>query len=44
MIELVLFAVFELKLGTVDQVDVDVEWRLRPYLNTAKKRLSLAND
>ena len=36
--------VFEIKLGTVDQVDVDVEWRLRPYLNTAKKRLALSDE
>ena len=31
------FCVFEVKLGTVDQVDVDVEWRLRPYLNILAK-------
>lgn len=37
-------AVFEIKLGTVDQSDVDVEWRLRPYMNTAKKRLALSTD
>ena len=37
-------AVFEIKLGTVDQSDIDVEWRLRPYMNTAKKRLTLSTD
>ena len=37
-------AVFEIKLGTVDQADVDVEWRLRPYMNTARKRLALSTE
>lgn len=37
-------AVFEIKLGTIDQTDVDVEWRLRPYMNTAKKRLAISTD
>ena len=37
------FAVYEIKLGTVDQAEVDVEWRLRPYMNTAKKRLALSS-
>lgn len=37
-----LLLVYEIKLGTVDQADVDVEWRLRPYMNTAKKRLALS--
>ena len=35
-------AVYEIKLGTVEQSDVDVEWRLRPYMNTAKKRMALS--
>ena len=34
--------VYEIKLGTVDQAEVDIEWKLRPYMNTAKKRLALA--
>lgn len=34
--------VYEIKLGTVEQSDVDVEWRLRPYMNTAKKRMALS--
>jgi U3 small nucleolar ribonucleoprotein protein IMP4 len=30
--------VYEIRLGTVDQTEADVEWKLRPYQNTAKKR------
>ncbi|KAG9292847.1 hypothetical protein G9A89_016209 [Geosiphon pyriformis] len=30
--------VYEIKLGTVDLKDADVEWVLRPYQRTAKKR------
>ena len=30
--------VYEIRLGTVDQSEADVEWRLKPYMNTAKKR------
>jgi U3 small nucleolar ribonucleoprotein protein IMP4 len=30
--------VYEIKLGTVDQTDADVEWVLKPYMNTSKKR------
>ncbi|XP_028398119.1 U3 small nucleolar ribonucleoprotein protein IMP4-like [Dendronephthya gigantea] len=30
--------VYEIRLGTVDQTEADVEWRLKPYMNTAKKR------
>jgi U3 small nucleolar ribonucleoprotein protein IMP4 len=29
---------FQIKLGTVDVEEADVEWVLRPYMNTAKKR------
>ncbi|UOH82321.1 hypothetical protein LQV05_005019 [Cryptococcus neoformans] len=29
---------FEIRQGTVDQTEADVEWLLRPYLRTAKKR------
>lgn len=36
------FLVYEIKLGTVDQAEVDTEWRLRPYMNTARKRLALS--
>ena len=39
-----LLVVYEIKLGTVDQMDVDVEWKLRPYMNTARKRLALSTD
>lgn len=35
---------YEIKLGTVDQAEVDVEWRLRPYMNTARKRFNLSTD
>jgi U3 small nucleolar ribonucleoprotein protein IMP4 len=35
---------YEIKLGTVDQAEVDVEWRLRPYMNTARKRYNLSTD
>ena len=37
-------AVYEIKLGTVDQAEIDVEWRLRPYMNTARKRFNLSTD
>ena len=37
-------SVYEIRLGTVDQTDVDVEWRLRPYMNTARKRFALSTD
>ncbi|KAJ9094938.1 hypothetical protein QFC21_005730 [Naganishia friedmannii] len=29
---------YEIRLGTVDQTEADVEWLLRPYQRTAKKR------
>lgn len=29
---------YEVRLGTVDQTEADVEWLLRPYQRTAKKR------
>jgi U3 small nucleolar ribonucleoprotein protein IMP4 len=36
--------VYDIKLGTLDNADTaDSEWRLRPYMNTAKKRQYLAN-
>ncbi|GAB6029181.1 snoRNA-binding rRNA-processing protein imp4 [Chamberlinius hualienensis] len=38
---------FSIKQGTIDQGDAaDIEWELRPYMNTAKKRrvLSVEND
>ena len=35
--------VYEVRLGTVEQAEVDVEWQLRPYMNTARKRLALSN-
>jgi len=36
------FIVYEIKLGTVDQNEADVEWRLRPYMNASKKRKMLS--
>ena len=39
---IILFAVYEIRLGTVDQPEADTEWRLKPYMNTAKKRLTLS--
>ncbi|XP_067129641.1 U3 small nucleolar ribonucleoprotein protein IMP4 [Centruroides vittatus] len=36
---------YEIKLGTLDEEKVaDVEWALRPYMNTAKKRRILSDD
>ena len=29
---------FQITLGTIDQKEAEVEWVLRPYMNTAKKR------
>jgi len=36
--ELVLY---QIKLGTVDMVEAENEWVLRPYMNTARKRKAL---
>merc|ERR1711894_83232 len=32
---------YEIRLGTVDQAEADLEWKLKPYMNTAKKRKHL---
>lgn len=32
---------FEVRLGTVDQTEAEIEWVLRPYMNTARKRRAL---
>jgi len=29
---------YEIKLGTADITEADVEWTYRPYMNTTKKR------
>lgn len=29
---------YEIKMGTIDNVDADTEWVLRPFMNTSKKR------
>lgn len=28
----------QVKLGTVDQTEAQIEWVIRPYMNTSKKR------
>lgn len=43
MLSCIIFSVYEIKLGTVDQNEADVEWRLRPYMNTSKKRKALSS-
>ncbi|XP_070558669.1 U3 small nucleolar ribonucleoprotein protein IMP4-like isoform X2 [Ptychodera flava] len=36
---------YEIKLGTLENADTaDTEWRLKPYMNTAKKRKFLSDD
>lgn len=35
---LALRSAYEIRLGTVDQTEADVEWLLRPYQRTARKR------
>ncbi|XP_014664394.1 PREDICTED: U3 small nucleolar ribonucleoprotein protein IMP4-like isoform X2 [Priapulus caudatus] len=36
---------FEIKLGTLEQLDIaDVEWQLKPFMRTAKKRKFLSDD
>ena len=32
---------YEIRQGTVDQTQADVEWVLRPYMRTARKRNQL---
>ena len=32
---------YQIKLGTLDQTEVENEWVLRPYMNSAKKRRAL---
>lgn len=32
---------YQISLGTVDMVDAQKEWVLRPFMNTAKKRKAL---
>lgn len=35
---------YEIKLGTLDQTEADVEWKLKPYMNTSKKRKHLNTE
>ena len=32
---------YQIKLGTLEQTEVENEWVLRPYMNTARKRQAL---
>jgi hypothetical protein len=32
---------YQIKLGTVDQVEAQNEWVMRPYMNTTRKRTKL---
>lgn len=32
---------YQIRLGTLDQDEADVEWALRPYMRTARKRQAL---
>ena len=32
---------YQLKLGTIDMIEAENEWVLRPYMNTAKKQKKL---
>ncbi|KAG4994680.1 hypothetical protein JHK82_031415 [Glycine max] len=34
---------YQIKLGTVDQAEAQIEWVIRPYMNTTKKRKFLSN-
>jgi hypothetical protein len=34
-------AAYEIRQGTIDQTEADVEWLLRPYMRTSKKRNQL---
>ncbi|KAM6570796.1 hypothetical protein CsatB_018781 [Cannabis sativa] len=34
---------FQIKLGTVDQSEAEIEWVIRPYMNTSKKRKFLGD-
>ena len=40
---IILFLVYEIKLGTLDNAETaDSEWRLKPFMNTSKKKQALA--
>ena len=34
---------YQIKLGTIEQTEVDNEWVLRPYQNSAKRRRALGD-
>lgn len=35
---------YEIKLGTVNQIEADTEWKLKPYMNTAYKKRHLESS
>jgi len=35
---------YQIKLGTIEQTEVENEWVLRPYMNTAKKRRAMGGS
>ena len=32
---------YQIKLGTIEQIEVENEWVLRPYMNSAKRKQNL---
>jgi U3 small nucleolar ribonucleoprotein protein IMP4 len=36
-----MLAAYEIRQGTIEQTEADIEWVLRPYQRTAKKRSQL---
>lgn len=38
------FLALQVKLGTMDQSEAQIEWVYRPYMNTTKKRNFIGND
>lgn len=36
---------YQIKLGTLEmEASADVEWALKPYMNTAKKKTTISNE
>lgn len=38
-----MFLMLQIKLGTMDQSEAQIEWVIRPYMNTTKKRKFLGD-
>lgn len=38
-----MFMMLQIKLGTMDQSEAQIEWVIRPYMNTTKKRKFLGD-